>query len=73
MRPMQLEMNDPIRTDAIIQFDCRVRRWLGSVPLSTIVILVDAIFDEMQVRARPRRRARAPEAATPPSEPPRPA
>lgn len=54
MRPMQAEMTNPSRLDAMLRFDCRVRRWLGRVPLSTIVVLVDAIVDEMETRARPR-------------------
>lgn len=52
MQPIQCEMAEPARLDAMIRFDCRVRRWLGRVPLSTIVVLVDAIVDEMEVRAR---------------------
>ncbi len=52
MRPMQGEMTELSPLDALIQFDCKVRRWLAGVPLSTIVVLVDAIVDEMKVRAR---------------------
>lgn len=65
MRPRQVEMTDLSRLDAIIQFDCRVRRWLGGVPLSTIVVLVDAIVDEMEARARPRYRGVARGSAIP--------
>lgn len=65
MRPRQVEMADLSRLDAIIQFDCRVRRWLGGVPLSTIVVLVDAIVDEMEGRARPRCRGVARGSAIP--------
>jgi hypothetical protein len=55
MEPFGAEVMDSTRLDAIIQFDCRVRRWLGRVPHSTIVILVDAILDEMKAREHPRR------------------
>lgn len=69
MRPMQAEMTDPSRLDAMLRFDCRVRRWLGRVPLSTIVVLVDAIVDEMETRARPRCRGVAREAPVRTAEP----
>lgn len=69
MRPMEGERTDLNPLDALIQFDCRVRRWLGGVPLSTIVVLVDAVVDEMEVRARastvPRGRAGARRARRP--------
>jgi hypothetical protein len=56
MGAMPVEMTDANRADGNIQLDLRVRRWLAGVPLSTIVVLVDAILDEMEVRARPRHR-----------------
>ncbi len=52
MRPTLRERTEPGGLDAMIQFDCRLRRWLGQVPLSTILVLVEAIVDEMEVRAR---------------------
>ena len=52
MRPTLRERTEPGGLDAMIRFDCRLRRWLGQVPLSTIVVLVEAIVDEMELRAR---------------------
>lgn len=52
MQPTLRESPEPGGLDAMIRFDCRLRRWLGQVPLSTIVVLVEAIVDEMEIRAR---------------------
>ncbi len=52
MRPTLRERTEPGGLDAMIRFDCRFRRWLGQVLFSTIVVLVEAIVDEMEVRAR---------------------
>jgi len=65
MRPRQVEITDLSQLDPIIEFDCRVRRWLDGVPLSTIVVLVDAIVDEMEARVRPRCRGVARGSAIP--------